>query len=196
MALTINPAVSRVRYRRWTFHVGLFAFGVASGAVITYAIARALYALIAAVSPVAWLALALPLVGLAALRDVGLPAPIPYPSHRQVPEWLRRVLPPGMTAIAYGGQLGTGFLTRFTYSTHTAFVALLATQSSPAVVGTAVLAFAVSKSIVVVSSPTGSSYAEFEQRILRRHRIRGQTILRSANVALTLAVAVVLVTNL
>lgn len=196
MALTINPAVSGVGYRRWTFHAGLFALGVGSGALVTYVIARALYAAVAVVSPAAWLAVALPLIGLAALRDLGVEAPVPYPARRQVPEWLRRMLPPGLTAIAYGGQLGTGFLTRFTYSTHAAFVALLATQSSMTVVGAAVLAFALSKCIVVASSLAGDSYPEFEARLLHRHRMRGHTTLRAANAALALASAAVLITHL
>jgi hypothetical protein len=196
MALTINPAVSRVGRRRWILHVALFVLGVGSGALVTFAVARGLYGLVAAISPAAWLAVALPLIGLATLRDLGLPAPVPYPASRQVPEWLRRVLSPGMTAIAYGGQLGTGFLTRFTYSTHTAFVALLASQSSAAIVAVGVLTFALAKSIVILSSLAGNSYPEFEQQLLRRHGMGGQTTLRVANAGLALATAVVLVTNL
>jgi hypothetical protein len=196
MALTINPAVSRVSYRRWTLHVVLFVVGVGTGALVIYTITRVLYVLVAAISPSAWLAVTLPLIGLAALRDLGVPAPVPYPARRQVPEWLRGMLPPGLTAIAYGGQLGTGFLTRFTYSTHTAFVALLATQPPAAVVAVAVLAFALSKSFVVASSLAGKSYPEFEQRLLRRHRNRGQTTLRLANAALAVTAAAVLITNL
>ncbi len=196
MALTINPAVSRVSYRKWAVHVCLFVAGVGSGAFATYAIVRAIYALVTAISPVAWPAVAVPLVGLAVLRDLGLGVPVPYPSRRQVPEWLRSMVPPGVVATAFGAQLGTGFLTRFTYSTHTAFVALLAPQASPMVVGFAVLAFAVSKGIVVVSSPAGRSYAEFEPRILRRHRLRGQTTLRLVNGLLAAAAAAVLITYL
>jgi len=99
-------------------------------------------------------------------------------------------------AIAYGGQLGTGFLTRFTYSTHMAFVGLLASQPPTPVVAVAVLTFALSKSIVVASSLAGRSYPEFEQRLLRRHHMRGQTTLRLANAALAVAAAAVLITNL
>lgn len=192
MALTINPAVSGVGRRRWILHVGLFALGVSSGALVTYAVVRGVYALVAAISPAAWLAIALPLIGIAALRDLGLPVPVPYPERRQVPEWLRHVLSPSLTAIAYGGQLGTGFLTRFTYSTHIAFVALLASQSSIAVVVVGVLTFAVAKSIVVLSSLAGNSYGDFEQQLLHRHRMRGQTILGASNAGVALAAAVVL----
>jgi hypothetical protein len=104
------------------------------------------------------------------------------------------MVPPGVTATAYGAQLGTGFFTRFTYSTHTAFVALLASQGSPVVVGGAVLTFALAKSVVVLSSPAGRTYAEFEPRLLRRHRLRGTTTLRLANALLAAAAAAVLIT--
>lgn len=196
MALTINPAVSRVTYQRWAFHVVLFALGVGVGAFGTYAIARLLHTAVTAISPASWLVIALPLIGLAVLRDLGLPVPLPYPARRQVPEWLRRVLPPGVTAIAYGGMLGTGFLTRFTYSTHTAFVAILAMQSSIAAVTVAVVAFALSKSIVVASSVGGKSYSEFEHRLQHRHRLRGQRTLRVANATLAAATAGAMITNL
>jgi hypothetical protein len=196
MALTINPAVSRVSYRRWAFHVGLFAFGLSLGALATYAFARAVYAVTDIVGPGAWLAVALPLLAVAAMRDLGFQAPVPYPARRQVPEWFRRISPPGLTAIVYGGQLGTGFLTRFTYSTHAAFVVLLATQSSAGVVIAGIGAFALSKCIVVASSPAGKSYPAFEERLFQRHRVRGQTVLRLANAALTIAAAGVLIINL
>lgn len=196
MALTINPAVSRVTHRRWIVHLGLFILGIASGALLTYVVARGLHAAATAVTPEAWVVIAVPVIALAGLRDLGFTAPVPYPARKQVPEWVRRVLPPGATAIAYGGQLGTGFLTRFTYSTHTAFVALLATQSSAVVVATAVVVFALSKSIVVASSLGGNSYSEFEARLLYRHRARGHLTLRLTNAALAAATAAVLIANL
>src|SRR5215467_11229211 len=190
MAFTINPAVSGASYRRWSLHAGLFVVGVGLGAMVTYAVTRSLYRLLAIATPASW-----PLIALAALRDLGAQVPVPYPA-RQVPEWLRRVLSPGWAAISYGSQLGTGFLTRYTYAAHAAFVALLATQSSVTVVGVAVLAFALTKSIVVVSSLAGRSYSEFEQGLLHRHRTRGQATLRAANAALALASGAVLVTYL
>ena len=64
------------------------------------------------------------------------------------------------------------------------------------VVGVAVLAFALTKSIVVVSSLAGRSYSDFEQGLLYRHRTRGQATLRAANAALALASGAVLVTYL
>jgi hypothetical protein len=198
MATTINPAVSGVSYRKWLIHVGLYIVGVSAGAFITYAIAHALYSGIAALaSPLAWLSVALPLVSLAILRDLGVRVRVPYPERKQVPEWLRRVLPPGLTALTYGGQLGIGFTTRFTYSTHLALVVTLAAVSSMKVVAVAVLVFALAKSIVVITSVGGSSYPEFEQRILKRHRSRvlGQKLLRLTNAALASAASMVLIIN-
>lgn len=194
--MTINPAVSRVRYTRWAIHVGLFAVGTAAGAVASYAVARGLYDLVAIASATTWLVITLPVLALAALRDLGVPAPVPYPGRRQVPEWLRRAVPPGLAAITYGAQLGTGFLTRFTYSTHTAFVALLASQSSSQVVGAGVLAFAFSKSVVLLTALAGTSYREFDRNVLQRHTNRSHQALRLANALLTLAVADALTTNL
>ena len=199
MATTINPAVSGVSYRRWVGHVGLYIAGVSSGAMLTYALTHALYAAVSSVAPPAgWLVVALPLVGLAALRDLGVHAPLPYPALRQVPEWLRQMLPPGATALAYGSQLGTGFLTRFTYSTHTAFVMILASQSSVWIVGPAVLAFALAKSVSVLTSLAGTSYPDFEKRILLRQRTsaRAQQALRVANAAMAAVAAAVLIVNL
>ena len=196
MALTIHPAVSRVSNRRWAFHVGLFALGVAVGALGTYVVCHALFDLVARLSPTVWLAVALPIVGLAALHDLGLHVPVPYPTRKQVPEWLRHIVAPGVAAAAYGAQLGTGFLTRFTYSTHAAFVALLAPQSPGPLVAVSVLAFAASKAIVILASPTRGSYHEIEPRLLHRYRVRGQTSLRLANACLAAGTAAVLITNL
>ena len=198
MAMTINPAVSGASIRRWLVHVGLYAAGGFTGMLWTYAAFRGLYLAVASlVAPVAWLPVALPLIALAALRDLGVRAPVPYPKRRQVPEWLRHMVPPGVTAFAYGAELGLGFATRFTYSTHFAFVAALALVPLPAAAAAAA-AFAVAKSIVVLTSLGGSSYGVFEARMLKRHRTRllGQKALRLTNAAIAVAVALVVATNL
>jgi hypothetical protein len=77
MAFTINPAVSGASYRRWSLHAGLFVVGVGLGAMVTYAVARSLYVLLAIAAPASWLAIALPLIALAALRDLGAQVPVP-----------------------------------------------------------------------------------------------------------------------
>lgn len=196
MAMTINPAVSRVGYRRWTLHVGLFVTGAAGGALLTYAVAHAAYRLLVTASPAAWLLVALPVVALAALRDLGVNAPVPYPRGRQVPAWLRRMVAPGVAALAYGVQLGAGFLTNFTYSTHTAFVALLATQAQVSVVGVGVLAFALCKSIVLFTSLAPRSEHRFQERFQDRLPRHGRGVLRVVSAAFALATAVALTVNL
>lgn len=196
MAMTVNPAVSGVSYRRWTLHLGMFVAGVAGGALLTYAVVHALYTLLALASPAAWLLVALPVVALAALRDLGVKAPVPYPTGRQVPAWLRHMVAPSVAAVAYGAQLGVGFLTNFTYSTHTAFVALLATQAQIGVVGAGVLAFSLSKSIVLVTSLTPRSEHRFLERFQNRLPRHGRRVLRLASAAFALATAVALIVNL
>jgi hypothetical protein len=190
MATTINPAVSGVTYRRWSLHVALYTMGVAVGALASYAVVYALYAAVTFALPQwAWVAAAAPLLTLVVLRDLGASVRVPYPERTQVPEWLRHVLPPALVALAYGGELGVGFLTRFTYSTHLAFVVALPLVGSTGTVVALALLFALAKTIVVVTSLGGRSYGEFERRILLRHASNNskQNVLRLANAAVTLA---------
>jgi hypothetical protein len=190
MATTINPAVSGVSYRRWSFHVVLYTIGVAMGALLCYAVVYGLYSAITYSLPRwAWLAVAAPFLALVVLRDLGARVRVPYPERTQVPEWLRHVLPPALVALAYGGELGVGFLTRFTYSTHLAFVVALPLVGSARTVLALALLFALGKTIVVVTSLGGRSYGEFERRILLRQASSNskQYVLRFANAALTTA---------
>ena len=94
-----------------------------------------------------------------------------------------------MVALVYGGELGIGFLTRFTFSTHLAFVVALPLVGSMRSVAILALVFALGKSIVVLTSLGGRSYGEFERRILVRHATRTskQNVLRIANAAVTTA---------
>jgi len=195
MATTINPAVSGVSYRRWGFHVTLYAAGVAAGTLVSYAAVYAVYSAVTYRLPEwAWLVVTFPLLALVVLRDLGARVWVPYPERTQVPEWLRHVLPPGLVAVAYGGELGIGFLTRFTYSTHLAFVVALPLVGSLPTVAVLAGVVALAKSIVVLTSLGGRSYGEFERRILVRHRTgtSKQNLLRSANAVLTIASAAAL----
>jgi hypothetical protein len=188
MATTINPAVSGASYRRWSFHVVLYTIGVAVGALLSYGVVYALYSAITYSLPRwAWLAAAAPFLAVVVLRDLGAHVRVPYPERTQVPEWLRHVLPPALVALAYGGELGVGFLTRFTYSTHLAFVVALPLAGSTTTVAALALVFAAAKTIVVVTSLGGRSYGEFERRILLRQAstTSKQYVLRFANAALT-----------
>ena len=93
MATTINPAVSGVSYRRWSYHVVVYTAGIAGGALLSYAAAYGLYSLITYALPTwAWLAATSPLLALVVLRDLGARVWIPYPERTQVPEWLRHML--------------------------------------------------------------------------------------------------------
>jgi hypothetical protein len=193
MAMTINPAVSRASYRRWLLHVALFALGVSGGALTTYFATRGLYLLVSGVSASAWLLLAISVLVLAALRDLGAPAPVPYRNGKQVPEWLRRMLPTGAVATVYGAELGTGFLTRFTYSAHTAFAVMLAAQAHAGWIALAIAAFAAGKSIVLFTSVAPKGERKFQDRFERRLPSHGFGVLRVGNAALTVATAIILI---
>lgn len=89
------------------------------------------------------------LVLLSVLRDLGVPVPLPYRS-KQVPEWLRDVASPGLTAGVFGFMLGAGFLTLFTYSTHLAVILALPFLKSGAEMAAVLVAFALGKTVVLL----------------------------------------------
>src|SRR5437667_9873225 len=101
MACTVNPAVSGASYRRWLLHVATFAVGVASGAMLTYALVAGAYMLVASSGARgAWLFVLVPLLLVGVLRDLfGRRVRVPYRDNSQVPEWVRDMLPPGGTAF-------------------------------------------------------------------------------------------------
>ena len=194
MGATVNPAVSGVGYGRWGLHAALYTLGVCCGATIVYAVAAAAYHLLGG-SVRTWLILAIPLLGLVVLRDLGLRVRVPYREGVQVPEWVRQMLGAGSTAFAYGIHLGIGFLTRFTYSGHLAFVLVLPLLDWPGPVLAAVATFGIGKAVVVFTSVAGKTYPEYERRILFRYRRRthGYTALRVANAGLAISLALVLI---
>jgi len=123
------------------------------------------------------------------------PTRVPY-GTRQVPEWLRKIVPPSVTAIVYGGMLGLGFATRYTYSAHTAMVVGAAFMEYQTIIAVSVL-FASGKSVVVVATPR-APIREIEEAFDRRFRIRryGETILRGANVGISCIVGFALVLSI
>src|SRR5881227_3762278 len=148
----LNPAVSGARYRRWLGHLILYVVAVAIGAA-----AAAFVLVILATGmeriggKIAWVVLAAPVIALAVARDLGARTPVPY-RNVQVPQVLRYLLPPSALAVAYGAQLGTGFLTRYTYSTHTAAMLLLPLAThDPVVIALTIAALAIGKGVVVVA---------------------------------------------
>jgi hypothetical protein len=198
MGTTINPAVSGVGTRRWLLHIGVHIAAVALGASLLMALLRAAKSgLELALGTAAWPALAVTLIAVAVLRDVTERTPVPYLTGTQVPEWLRHMVPPTVTAAAYGLHLGLGFLTKYTYSTHMAFIVmlpLLATWQQ----GVAVCwVYALAKSTPVWASMTREQYATAEERIMFRMRSRrhGRLALRAGNVAVATMAATFLVMN-
>lgn len=123
MALTINPAGSGTR-REWAIDSLIFVLAAsvgALGAVVLVLVAATTLGLL--VQDTWLLMLSLGLIGIAILREIGAPVPVPY-RGRQVPEWWRTLMPLRLASFAYGVVLGFGFATPFTSAGHMA--ALLA----------------------------------------------------------------------
>lgn len=179
----LNPAVSRAGYRRWLGHLSLYVLAVALGGLATWFVVVILATGFERVGgEIGWVCTAAAIVSLAIARDLGAGTPVPY-RNVQVPQVLRYLLPPSLLALAYGAQLGTGFLTRYTYSTHTATMLLLPLAiNDPAVIAMTVGALALGKGVVVVSS-VGTTSDEGPQGIDRRlrWRPRGLRIMRAVN---------------
>jgi hypothetical protein len=180
---SLNPAVSRAGYRRWLGHLSVYVVAVAFGAAST-----AFFLVIVATGveriggKIAWVSVAAAVIALAVARDLGARTPVPY-RNVQVPQVLRYLLPPSLLALAYGTQLGTGFLTRYTYSTHTAAMLLLPLATNdPAVIAMTVAALALGKGLVVIASAGTTSDEGAEAIDVRlRWRPRGLQIMRTVN---------------
>lgn len=165
MAVTVNPAVSRVGKHRAGWHIVGYVTGVALGcsacAGVAIGVVRFAGTLPVAEGILVWSTVVL--LGLGALRDVGAPVPVPYPA-KQVPEWWRQVLPPGVVALAFGAILGLGFLTRFTTSAHLTFVGLAAmTQPSGALFWASCASFALGKSVVLAVTVRAENLADLDR---------------------------------
>jgi hypothetical protein len=159
MGLTINPAVSGGR-RRWLGRSAAFFVGVFFGGLLTLAGLLALVAVADHVLPIGRLAVvAAAAIAWAVLHDLGFPLPLPY-RNRQVPEWLREVLPQSVVAAIFGGMLGIGFLTLFTYSTQLAvFLALPFLGSVAGMLGVVAI-FAIGRTMVLASVARARSLDE------------------------------------
>jgi hypothetical protein len=125
MVLTINPAVCGVRGSTKAT-IG-FAVGAAIAGALVAVVAGTVGRLIGHERAAL---VAFPLVLLAVAREAGLPLPVPY-RPAQVPEVWRRRLGPWSMGLAYGGVLGTGFLTHFLTSAHLAGLCGIAVAGSP-----------------------------------------------------------------
>jgi hypothetical protein len=151
MAMTINPAVSGGR-QRWLIHSGAFLVGAFVGGLVSLTAVLAILTAARHALSTDWLAFgAAMIIVWAALHDLGVPLPLPY-RQRQVPDWFREVFPPGIVAATFGGMLGIGFLTLFTYSTQLALLMALPFIPSLGVMLVAIAIFAFGKTIVLVSA--------------------------------------------
>lgn len=190
MAMTINPAVSGGRYR-WFRDVAAFFVGAAFGAAIALSAVLLVVDVAAAILPFDWLiAGAVAVIAWAALHDLGVPLPLPY-RERQVPDWLRDVLPPVVVAAVFGAMLGVGFLTLFTYSTHLAVLVSLPFLDSAGAMLAAVMVFAAGKT-AVLAGVAGVHSLDAIPAYWNPARVR---ILRLATAATSLVVGLALLTD-
>lgn len=175
MALTINPTVSGSR-TKFLSDAGAFMVGVYLGALVSALIVVALLVVVTAVLSEIWaVSLALAAIAWAVLHDVGVPVRLPY-RRGQVPEWFREALPHGVVAALFGVQLGTGFLTFFTYSTQLAMLLFIPFLNGLADILVVLGVFAIGKTLVLLSAlgttsvdqvTTRFSWTPAGQRVLR-----------------------------
>lgn len=164
MVETINPAVCGTR-KRYVTSLATYFVGVTggAGAVVILAVS-----LLAVAGGVPWVALVATVcaIGMVVARDVGVAVPVPY-RRRQVPEWLRGVVPLPVTAMVFGFELGIGFLTHFTTSAHLTVMALAGwtALSSPRAAALIVVAYAVGKTLPLALTPRSLTQEEIEEVI-------------------------------
>lgn len=155
MALTIRPTGGR----SWIYSrvaVLFFFCGAFVGALITFSLALGLVDTLRLFVPMSWLLIVgTMIVALAILRDLGIKIWMPY-RKAQVPEFIKNMLPPGMTATIYGFLLGLGFWTFFTTSTHLA-ITVAASLSGFWFVVVAAMSLAIGKTLVLGTSLSGRS---------------------------------------
>jgi hypothetical protein len=150
MAMTIYPA-GRGITSRFVGLTGVFSVGVFIGGALAIAAATALLGGVSlvssrAVAPV----VAMAIVALGLLREVGIPVPMPF-RHRQVPESWRGAFPAPLAAGVYGTTLGVGFATPYTSSVFLAMIVVAPFVSSPVILLAVLMTYSVSKTAVLLS---------------------------------------------
>jgi hypothetical protein len=199
MGVTINPAVNGVSYRRWSLYVALYGTGVFVGAAASYVLATAIETTAMAVigRPAVVVAVVVA-VTVAVVRDGGVPIRMPYREQTQVSERVRNRFPLSVTSLIYGSHLGVGFLTRYTYSTHLAFVLLLPLVFSPAAAMGVIVVHAAAKTYPLIAAAEGGTYQSFERSNLARFRTRriGWVALRLVNAAVSSAAVFILASSI
>lgn len=188
MAMAINPAVSGGK-RGWLKHSGAFFAGVFVGGVVSMAGVLVVFAAARVVVSSHGLALAAAAVIVwAALHDLGIPLPLPY-RPRQVPDWFREVFPAGVVAVAFGGMLGVGFLTLFTYSTHLAILLAIPFIPSFGTMLAVIAIFALGKALVLTDVANVTTLEDIDVQWNRR-RI---AVLRVGTALVSIGLAVALI---
>jgi hypothetical protein len=190
MALTINPAVSGGR-ANFILHSAAFAGGAFMGALISAFLLVLVYGVLVTFFPEDWVtAGALALITWAVLHDLGAPVQLPY-RPGQVPEWFRRALPPGAVALAFGMQLGVGFLTFFTYSAQLAMLVALPFLGSLGDILLVIGVFSIGKTLVLLTTLGTTSVDQitprFKWTVARARILRITTACTSVIVGVTLA---------
>jgi hypothetical protein len=164
MALTINPAGSGTR-SKWLADTGAFFVGALLGALASAAVIITAVGLLSLFVPRAWLPVTvLPLAGLAVLRELGLPVPLPY-RNQQVPEWWRSVLPTRLVSLAYGLVLGFGFATLFTSAAHTVVLLALPFVDSAWALLAILAVYAAGKTIILYLGQGAGSHDDVLNRL-------------------------------
>jgi hypothetical protein len=167
MALTMSGAVCPARRERLGTQVA-YLFGTGCGAFSTYVVLRGIVEAVAPANTGAFAVLVLVSIW-AVLRDaLGRAIPVPY-LNRQVPEWFRSVLPLQATGFAFGGLLGLGFVTKFTYGLHMAVMVGLALYVPPLSALVAIVSHSLFRLVnTLVTYPTPHELAEVFSRWSRR----------------------------
>jgi hypothetical protein len=162
-------------------HILAFFLGAFVGVLVSFSLVLSAASMLRLVLPdlVLRMLLSLFLVW-AILSDIGLPFKIPYRS-KQVPEWLRAILPISAVALTYGFMLGVGFLTLFTYSAQVAMLAAIPFQAGLAEVVMIGGIFAFGKTLVLVTGLKTDSVDEITSRF--QCGVRGMRVLRATTAA-------------
>lgn len=192
MAMTIGPAVCPARRLRLGAQA-MFFVGTFLGALVTYGLLRGLFITELHEGRIVLLVAILVVGVCGSLRDLGKRAPVPY-VNKQVPEWLRGIVPLPVTSVIYGFLLGLGFVTKFTYGAHLTLVLVLATTEPPRAAFAGLLLYAIARTVATSIGRTEQSPGTLALTFQRQSAY--QRYVRMASIALTVgltATAVALV---
>ncbi len=190
MVEAIAPVVCGGDRRRYVLAVFLHTLGAAVAAGLLGALLGATGGLMGAPWGRAGLLILAALAAAYALREAGLPLPLPD-RHKQVPEWWRSFFSPPVAALLYGFGLGVGFLTFLTFGTFVAVAAAALLSGEPAL-GIALCApFGAARGLSVAISWSAQTSEETGDVVERLERLMSTGAPRALNAAALVAVAAV-----